>query len=546
VLIGLGQALGWDYSPFLSDARSQVRGTLGRANYLGAYLAMLLPLTLALGFLLRPGVGRLLVGTLVLGEAVVLVLTVSRAAWLGVGVALATFALLWLWPRLGPRWGLAALGGVALVLGGGLGTALWLGREGGSTAARSAIWQASLQLVGERPLLGFGPDAFGLVFTRVFPPELVYFQGRGTLVDRAHNLPLDWLTAAGGIGAVAWLLLLALVFIVGVRALRAQTGREQRLILVASLAALAANTAGNLVAFDVTTTATLTWLLFALVVATATQPPACPVLAVGWQGVGWPRAVLAALVVAASLGAALLVGVAPALADMEARVAAEHGAARRWQAAMGAAERAVTLWPYEPSFHQALSWTYLQQTRDGGTAEATWFARAEGALLAGRELRPLDFRVWWSLGELYTVWGGRLDRSAYTKAEAAFSRAAELAPNHGGLYVSWGILELEAGRTAEASAKFERALALDATDANAHSRLGDALLLQARAQEAADSFGRAVKLDPGLLAGQVGLARANLILGRAVSAREALDSASRIAPDNPAVIALRQQMGLRP
>ena len=49
-----------------------------------------------------------------------------------------------------------------------------------------------LPLLAQRPLLGYGPDTLELVFPAVYPPELVYYQGRGILVDRAHNLLLDW------------------------------------------------------------------------------------------------------------------------------------------------------------------------------------------------------------------------------------------------------------------------------------------------------------------------------------------------------------------
>ena len=45
-LLGLAQAAGWQPLPVLTDARSLVTTTLGRANFTGAYLALLLPLTL--------------------------------------------------------------------------------------------------------------------------------------------------------------------------------------------------------------------------------------------------------------------------------------------------------------------------------------------------------------------------------------------------------------------------------------------------------------------------------------------------------------------
>ena len=45
-ILGLAQAAGWQPFPVFTDARTQLTTTLGRANFTGAYLALLLPLTL--------------------------------------------------------------------------------------------------------------------------------------------------------------------------------------------------------------------------------------------------------------------------------------------------------------------------------------------------------------------------------------------------------------------------------------------------------------------------------------------------------------------
>lgn len=58
-LLGVAQAAGWQIPDLLSDARSPVHGTLGRSNFLGAYLALLLPLTLALAATARRRAARL-------------------------------------------------------------------------------------------------------------------------------------------------------------------------------------------------------------------------------------------------------------------------------------------------------------------------------------------------------------------------------------------------------------------------------------------------------------------------------------------------------
>ena len=199
-------------------------------------------------------------------------LTRARAAWLAAGVALALFGGVWFWSRLRARgriWQVAVVTAGALGLVGGLAAALWAGRAGGSPAARLTIWRVLLPLLAQRPLLGYGPDTLELVFPAVYPPELVYYQGRGILVDRAHNLLLDWAMTTGLIGVLAQSVFFALFFGLTWRAAQRTPDGRQRALLAGCLAAVGGAVVGNLASFDVTATATATVLLLALGVGLA-------------------------------------------------------------------------------------------------------------------------------------------------------------------------------------------------------------------------------------------------------------------------------------
>ncbi|MDI9548424.1 MAG: hypothetical protein QM346_12585, partial [Chloroflexota bacterium] len=112
LLFSYAQAAGWNLLGLLSDARSPVYATLGRANFAGAYLAILLPVTLAL-LLTTRGRLRLAWALLFVGELVGIGLTLARSAWLAAAVALALFALLWYGPRLARPWRRLAWSGIA-------------------------------------------------------------------------------------------------------------------------------------------------------------------------------------------------------------------------------------------------------------------------------------------------------------------------------------------------------------------------------------------------------------------------------------------------
>lgn len=552
--LGLAQALGWNPLPLITDARSPVYATLGRSNFLGAYLAMLLPLTLAFLLSARSRAQRLAWGGVLAAQAVVLILAQVRGALLAAAVALAIFSLIWFWERLGAygRWlqGLAS-GAAGLSLVGVLTWALWAGSSGGSTAARLTIWRAVARLVGERPWLGYGPETLELVFPRVYPPELVYYQGRGVLIDRAHNLVLDGMATTGLIGALAQGALVALFFAVGWRASQRTVDPGRRALLAGGVAGVGGNVVGNLVSFDVTATATATALMMALVVGLArlggSGATADPV---GERsGRPLPKAATAALALLAAAGLGAAVGQAnlrPVAADVAALASDRRAAAGDWSGAIGAAERAAALWPAEPVYRRMLSWAWLQWAAQPGVGDVAGLEQAEAALWAARDLRPGEVRTWAALGELYGLWGNRWDATRLPLADQAFGQAVALAPNLATTYTSWGMVHLVGGRWEEAATRFRQAVDLDATDGYAFAHLGEAELGQGRFEEAERAYREAVHWAPDLSAAHAGLAQALWLQGRRAEAQEALGRALALDPNQPAARALEREMGASP
>lgn len=67
--------------------------------------------------------------------------------------------------------------------------------------ARFFIWNMSLQGVKERPILGWGPDNYGVVFAKYYRPELY---SKEPWFDRSHNIVFDWLINAGVPGLLSY------------------------------------------------------------------------------------------------------------------------------------------------------------------------------------------------------------------------------------------------------------------------------------------------------------------------------------------------------
>ncbi len=229
IVYGFAQALGLDPLPWITDSVSPVHATLGRSNFLGAYLAMVVPWTLALVTLgsrcnadVCPSdelAGSRRFGVVLLMQVTCLVLTLARGAWLGLTVGSVVFfvllALRWRQRRL---WQAA---GLALVVGCGVLAAMTFvrlpaGNEQAAAAGmsypelrtesalrRSVIWQHALALAPARWPLGYGPATFEQVFSARYPPGTLY-QGTDAVVDDPHNLLLERLLATGVIGLVVY------------------------------------------------------------------------------------------------------------------------------------------------------------------------------------------------------------------------------------------------------------------------------------------------------------------------------------------------------
>jgi O-antigen ligase/cytochrome c-type biogenesis protein CcmH/NrfG len=545
LLIAVAQYAGWD-AGLVTDARSPIFATLGRSNFVAAYLAMLMPLTLVQA---AAAVGRRrLAWTLLLAaEAVVLVLTRVRGGWLAALVGITVVLVLWFRRELATWWGRPALR-LAIIASGSatVAAAIAVARAGGSGAARLAIWQGCLRLVFERPFLGYGPDALLLVFPGVYPPELVYHQGREFLVDRAHNFVLDWSVTVGVLGLVAWLAVLWTVVSVALHRLReGEPGSGHQPILIAALAALAANLGGNLISFDVTTTSTLTWLLLGTMVALTVRHDAAPAAATPCDAPGtWQRPVV--LVLGIGLGIAILLfNLRPVVADVwmhRAHRLAESDPA----AAVHAAERAVQWWPREAQHFLALAALSESDARRAASEDEIDLRPTEAALQRAIALQPQRFDLWLELGRLYARWPGQPSIDVTERADAAFREAVQRAPNHAVVYGSWAGLLLDLGNLPGALEMFREAVDLDATDFAAWTRLGEVQLALGRVPEARFSFERALTVAPEFVPSLLGLAEALLQMGDNEGAAAIVDRALELEPENEAAQELAQRLSQPP
>jgi O-antigen ligase len=366
-------------------------GTLGNSNVLGAFLAMLCPLAYRELAQATSWGARLLAANALVVMGLGLLLTFSRSAWLGALLAAAVLVVGERKPgvRLGLTAGVILVPLLILLAGSTLAGGLSLERDL-ATRARSAldlsstsrphIWLDSVHLIASRPILGYGPDSFGLVFpqfqTGNWEPAI---GSGGQQIDKAHAETLQVAATQGLVGLAAYLFIL-FAFV------RTFWRGRQNDGAVAVFAAWLAYEAALQLNFSAPAGALPFWIFAATAVATWTVEPRTMALSIPHPRVatGVAAGLVAALGVLAWLGvavafmadvrlksavdadfngrppdAATLAAQARVLSPFESVYAVEAGniafERSNWAAARGAYEDASRLGTYNPMVYRNLA-----------------------------------------------------------------------------------------------------------------------------------------------------------------------------------------------
>jgi len=107
------------------------------------------------------------------------------------GAAIALICLIWVLP-----WGPARELKAKMIA---------LTSASGSAGARLVIYQGTMVMGLDRPLVGFGPGTFTYLFPRYEPEELLAFEPGVPITDRVHNDTLQQAVATGFVGVALWL-----------------------------------------------------------------------------------------------------------------------------------------------------------------------------------------------------------------------------------------------------------------------------------------------------------------------------------------------------
>lgn len=360
-LYGLVQLVGLDPFDWSTRELPGIFSTLGQPNHAGAYLGATVPLTVGL-LVSRVGSGRLrtLLGVVAFLGALVAVSTQAFQGVIGLIVGVLAVLLYHYAREHRARWrerisrlraleaGVAASVVAALIV-----LSQQLSRQVSSGLdERVLMWRGALRMFRERPLVGFGPDTFGLHFYAFRPAEHAERLGF-TNPEVPHSVPLSMLTSGGIVLAAAYaavVVLTAAMLLSGLR--RLPTGR-QRDLLVAFGGMWLAYQVVSLVAIDVPSFAVLHWIAVGAIAVLA--PAASPRPDPGRQRKRSRAAPLVPVPLAAAAALVLMLAATvsltrPLRADLAATRAFELAEAGQGRQSLDEIGRATDLAPYRATY----------------------------------------------------------------------------------------------------------------------------------------------------------------------------------------------------
>ena len=181
--------------------RRRMYSTLENPNLFGAYLLMIISILTAFTLRERAVKKRTVFAVILLSLLLCLALTYSRGAWVSLAAIVLGLTLFY-----DKRFGLLfLLVPVVLAFYHGQVVERFLSLFSGedtSVDLRFALWESTMAMIKEHPLLGVGWGAYFLAY----PDYNFFIQEEGVLIFHAHNMYLNMLAEVGIPGGMAFLL----------------------------------------------------------------------------------------------------------------------------------------------------------------------------------------------------------------------------------------------------------------------------------------------------------------------------------------------------
>lgn len=467
---GLFQAFGFDFVPWSIRVFEPWKSfsTFGNPNFLGGFLVLILPLSIAV-FLKSRGLLKNIFYGIAFGlVSIVLVTTHTRGAWIAGLISIFTFAILGWQSLIKQRlkiFALALLFFIAMasliattnIETGLVERVLSATRiNEGSISNRIEIWKGALNAIANKPVLGYGPDNFLLAFQEF--ETLAYAKSGGgmTYPDNPHNWYLQIGTGAG---------LLALTFLLAffTGSLRSafsgilKTTHAEHILLSAYFSAIAGYLVHIFFTISVVGSSALLWFFIGLLLAQTRRTKSREMGPK--DNISFMTRIFIAIVLVIS---ALSVYYASRMfvADYHLRQASFKASAHNFEAASYHYEFATLLYPNSLYYLEA---GRFYENLSRRSKDNLWFALEKYALAV--ELAPHRAENRIRLGGAYSLAQERPKDENYYKAIQELSTAIKLRPYSFQGHFLLGSIYQSNGEFEEAIPHLKKALEINPNDA---------------------------------------------------------------------------------
>ncbi len=224
----------WQDTSMFEDISGRAVSTLANPNVLGEYLILLIPIAIALIFIKRGGLNKLVFAGTLGVMALCLIYTYSRGCWIGIIVGLVLFLAikgkkLWIF-------GIAAAMSVVAILPDSVMSRFTsIGDlKDTSSSFRLLIWLGTLRMLKDfwLPGVGLSEEAFG----RAYP----FYSYIGIDAPHPHNLFLQLDTQAGIVALITFLVLIVIFYRTSIVEYLKNIKTDAGWIIVAVMSAMAA------------------------------------------------------------------------------------------------------------------------------------------------------------------------------------------------------------------------------------------------------------------------------------------------------------------
>jgi O-antigen ligase len=288
---------------------------------------------------------------------------------------------------------------------------------------RSETWAASLRMLAERPVLGWGQESFYGQYPRLRKAADARENGLA-IPDKPHNVLLGWATSTGIVGLAAYVLLFGFVL----RLAGARTRGEPKVMTATFAAGLVAYLAQGVYSVDIPPLALMAWLSVAGVAVLAEPSNS-------FEGSRTRRSLLPRTpipaVLAAVAGFALIVfGLGPLRADLAAWQAERRSGLGWSEATWRLYADAIRLHPIEPAY-RGLAASYLERMvqEDAETLDIEAVLRRAAALYErASSMQPENLHFMIGGARAFSLLGEAMTDRDFSSADRLMRRVVSLDP----------------------------------------------------------------------------------------------------------------------